>query len=131
MNLKTIGAGMLLLALAFWQFVMNGVGFNALVLGVGGLAVVLFGAMGRTVEAERAQGTADFLTDPGGTIVDAATDRLGDWLGDATTPKQEEFDPDAAIARYLENRPASQSELAEPRRELPRFGRKGLGPAEG
>jgi len=130
MNLKTIGAGLLLLALAFWQFVTNGVGFNALVLGAGGLAVVLFGAMGRNIEAERAQGTADFLTDPGGAIVDAATDRLGDWLGEATKPTQEEFDPDAAIARYLENRPASQPEPAEPRRYVPRFGRKGLGSAQ-
>lgn len=131
MNLKTIGAGLLLLGLAFWQFMTNGIGFNALVLGAGGLAVMLFGALGRSVAAERAQGTADFLTDPGGAIVDAATDRLGGWLGDVTQPKQEEFDPDAAIARYLEKRPAPRPEPSETPRRVPSFGRKGVGSAEG
>lgn len=130
MNLKTIGAGLVLLALAGWQLMTNGIGVNALIFGAGGLAVIVFGTMGRSLEANRARETADFLTDPGGAIVDAATDRLGEWLGDVTQTKQEEFDPDAAVARYMTNRPDPAPAAAEPRRDLPRFGRKGLGSAE-
>ncbi|HEY0629679.1 MAG TPA: hypothetical protein VGD23_10160 [Sphingomicrobium sp.] len=130
MNLKTIGAGLVLLALAGWQFTTHGIGVNTLIFAAGGIAVVAFGAMGRTIEANQARDTADFLTDPGGAIVDAATDRLGEWLGDVTKPKQEEFDPDAAIARYMANRPEPAPAAAEPRLDLPRFGRKGVGSVE-
>lgn len=129
MNPKMISAGLLLLGLACWQYLMNGFGFNAIVFGVGGAAVIIFGAMGRGGDAEHVQVAADFLTDPGGAIVDAATDRLGDWIGEATSTKQAEFDPDAALARYMADRPVQPPDVAQSGRTMPTFGRKGIGPA--
>jgi hypothetical protein len=130
MNLQSIWAGFALLGVAFWQFFTDGISFTAILFGGAGLAVLVLGTIGKETEAERISGTVDFLTDPAEAIVDAATDRLGDWLGGGAESEQPKFDPDAAIARYLENRPEGQPNPAAPRRELPGFGRKGMPSAD-
>ena len=124
MNLQSVWAGFALLGVALWQFLTDGISVTAILFGGAALAVLVLGTLGKDVEAEKISGTVDFLTDPAEAIVDAATDRLGDWLKGDGEPEQR-FDPDAAIARYLENRPEGQPTVVAPPRELPGFGRKG------
>jgi hypothetical protein len=130
MNWQSTWAGFALLGVAFWQFFSDGISFTAILFGGAALVVLVLGTLGKEVEAEKISGTVDFLTDPAEAIVDAATDRLGSWLGGDAESDQPQFDPDAALARYLENRPDGQPNPVAPRRELPGFGRKGLPSAE-
>ena len=139
-------AGFLLLALAYWLYSLGGFGSEAMICGVAAAGFMLQGAFGLGVGAgDNATGMVDFIRNPADAIVDSATDRLGDWLGDRKAAEEPAkgtgvnhrqalvdwlhdrdepaaFDPDAAIARYMENR-EPQPESAAPIRS---FGRKGL-----
>ena len=134
----------LLLGLAFWSFSADGFGSSALMFAAGAAFFFYCGANGQGVDAAGDAGAVmEFVFDPRDAIVDTATDKLGDWLGDAESAAADwlggsksveaepnGFDPDAAIARYLENRgedrgaeTGSQPASAAPVRG---FGRKGL-----
>jgi len=86
---------------------------------------------GLQTSAGDASGLFDFVRNPGEAIVDSAVDTIGELLsdGDSKAAAQEEttFDADAAIARYMANRPepapGAQPEAAPARAQ---FGRKGL-----
>ena len=142
--------GFLLLGLAYWSYSAEGLGSSALLCGAAAAFFFFCGANGRAL-SENADPTAviDFIKDPADAIVDSATDRLGDWLGDREADEEPAkatgtnhrqalvdwlhdrdepapFDPDAAFARYMENReaqPAAAPEVVPPMRS---FGRKGL-----
>ena len=69
----------------------------------------------------------EFVTNPTRTIVDCATGELEGFLGENDESKTDEkptFDPDAIIARYMENRPEAAAENIGPAPAA--FGRKGL-----
>ena len=139
-------AGFLLLALAYWLYSLGGFGSEAMICGVAAAGFILQGAFGLGVGAgDNATGLVDFIQNPADAIVDSASDRLADWLGDRKAAEEPgkgtsvnhrqalvdwlhdrdepaAFDPDAAIARYMESR-EPQPESAAPIRS---FGRKGL-----
>jgi len=135
-GLSSIFIGLLLFAVASWTYSTSGFGSATLICGVAAAFFLFLGAQGLTVgEAGNPIALVDFVRDPAGAIVDTATDRLGDWFTDdkpaAAEPEQPKFDADAAIARYLAQRPA------EPAAVLPAssaigvapvrsFGRKGV-----
>ena len=76
-------AGFLLLALGYWLYSLGGFGSEAIVCGVAAAGFLLQGAFGLGVGAgDNATGLIDFIQNPADAIVDSASDRLGDWLGD-------------------------------------------------
>ena len=96
----------------------------------------LKGAQGQNLaQAGDVSATMDFVADPAEAIVDAVAERVP-GLGPRRAARKSEpveqepaFDADAAIARYLENRPAELPPIVPPIAEAaPRrsFGRKGL-----
>ena len=123
--------GFLLLGMAYWSFAADGIGMSA-VLCISASAYFFFrGANGMPIgDVGDPSAVIDFIKDPADAIVDTATDRFADWCGSkpdsAEAEEQSKFDPDAVIARYLDQRvsqPAPQPEVAAPVRA---FGRKGL-----
>ena len=123
-----------LLALAMWAFSSGGTSMGA---AFAGGAAILFvrGLQGRGVtQGGDTPGPIEFIRDPAGAIVDSAIDRIGDLLADkdeAQAEQQPAFDPDAAIQRYLANRPEAAGPADYPSAAQPPahrgFGRKGLG----
>ena len=131
-GLTSIGAAILLMAIAGWTFADKGVNALSLALAAGSCVLLYRGIQGQELQtsAGDAVGTFEFVRDPGGTIVDSAYDTIGDFLNrDERKPAEEEstFDADAVIARYMANRsepsPLPQAEGAPVRAQ---FGRKGL-----
>jgi hypothetical protein len=121
--------GFLLLGLAVWSFSADGLGSSALLFAAGAAFFVYCGAHGREV-SETGDPTAviDFVKDPADAIVDSATERLADWLKEPQSAADEpaRFDPDAVIARYIENRGAESTGQLEITAPIQGFGRKGL-----
>jgi hypothetical protein len=131
-GLTSIGAAIVLMAIAGWTFADKGVNAMSLALAAGSCVLLYRGIQGQELQtsAGDAVGTFEFVRDPGGTIVDSAYDTIGGFLkGDEKKSAEEEstFDPDAVIARYMANRgespPSPQAEAAPVRAQ---FGRKGL-----
>ena len=131
-GLTSIGAAILLMAIAGWTFADKGVNAMSLALAAGSCVLLYRGIQGEELQtsAGDAVGTFEFVRDPGGTIVDSAYDTIGDFLnGDdkKAEPAQRTFDAEAALARYMANRPGPaplpQAEAAPARAQ---FGRKGL-----
>jgi hypothetical protein len=125
----SIFVGFLLLAVAVWVFTAEGLGASTLICGVAAGFFFFRGAQGLTV-GESGDPTAliDFVANPADAIVDSATDRFAEWLGDGSpkdAPEQPKFDVEAAFARYMEHRPADAPAVPSmaPQRG---FGRKGL-----
>ena len=120
--------GFLLLGVAYWSYSADGFGTSTLMCGAAAAFCFFCGANGRAV-SENGDPTAviDFIKDPADAIVDSATDRLAEWMGERKAADEKAgFDPDAALARYMENRqpqPAAVPDVAAPVRS---FGRKGL-----
>ena len=130
--------GFFLLALAYWSYAASGFGSTTMVFAAAAVLFFIRGAMGMAAgeagDAGDPTAIIEFVTNPAGAIVDSATDKLGDWLqsddkkpaADAA-PEQPKFDPDAALARYLENRAPAPATAAPEVAAPPRgFGRKGL-----
>ena len=139
--------GFFLLGLAYWSFAFEGLGSSTLLCGAAALVFFYRGAQGMAAgeagDAGDPLAIVEFVSNPAEAIVDSATERLGeclretksavtDWLGESKSAEAEPsgFDPDAVIARYLENRgedrgaePATHPVSAAPVRG---FGRKGL-----
>ena len=140
-------AGFLLLGVAYWSFATDGFGGSMLMCAAAAAFFFCRGAQGQELDTTGdPTAVIDFVRDPAEAIVDTATDRLGDWLGENRKAKEEPadgtvanhrqalanwlhdrdepaaFDPDAVIARYMENR-EPQPESAAPIRT---FGRKGV-----
>ena len=139
-------AGFLLLGVAYWAFASDGFGTSMLMCAAAAAFFFYRGAIGQELDTTGdPTAVIDFVRDPAEAIVDTATDRLGDWLGerkadekpaDRTAVNHRQalvdwlhdrdepaaFDPDAVIARYMENR-GPQPDSPAPVRS---FGRKGL-----
>ncbi len=131
-GLTSIGAAILLMAIAGWYAMSSGLNPMSLALAAGSCVLLYRGIQGQELQtsAGDAVGTFEFVRDPGGTIVDSAVDTIGDFLkGDERKSADEEstFDADAVIARYMANRPeSSPSPQAEAAPVRAQFGRKGL-----
>ena len=140
-GLTSILGGLVLLAIAVW-FYIGGGGFSAstLALLVGAAVLFLRGAQGRSLtQAGDVTAPMDFVANPADAIVDAVVERVP-GLGPRRAARKSEpeedgpaFDADAALARYLENRPADLPPIVPPvappiAQSAPRrgFGRKGL-----
>src|SRR5215212_1301722 len=131
---SAIVVGFLLLGLAVWSFAWDG--FSSSTISCVTAAAVIFfrGTQGMGIrEVGDPLAVIEFVRNPAGAIVDSAADRLSDWLDDAPTPatsQPDKFDPDAVVARYVEQRaiePAAAQALAAISPAPPRgFGRKGL-----
>src|SRR5688500_18458535 len=119
-------AGFLLLGVAYWSFASNGFGASMLMCAAAAAFFFYRGAQGQELDTTGdPTAVIDFVRDPAEAIVDTATDRLGDWLGDRKAEEPADgtavnhrqalvdwlhdrdepaaFDPDAAIARYIAN----------------------------
>ena len=131
---SSIVVGFLLLGVAYWSFTVDGFGSSALLCGAAAAFFFFRGAQGLAVgEAGDPTAVIDFVTDPADAIVDTATDRIADWLKSdeptAAVAEPAKFDPDAVIARYLEQRgldPLAGSATAAGPAPTRGFGRKGV-----
>jgi hypothetical protein len=126
-----VGAG--LLAVAIGMAAYGASLTTVLIFGAGALVLFYRGFQGQGVgTVEDVTAPMDFISNPAGAIVDAATDKVGEMLMEARRPAEPKeppaFDADAALARYLANRPAPapSSSAADPAPARRQFGRKGL-----
>ena len=125
--------GFLLLGLAVWSFAWDG--FNSSTLMVAAAAAFIFvrAAQGMGLgEVGDPLAVIEFVRNPADAIVDSATERLGDWLtaDEPTSGREEEgkFNPDAVVARYLEQRGSEPAAASPAATSIPApmrsFGRK-------
>jgi hypothetical protein len=128
----SILAAVLLLGVAYWSYADDGLVSSALICAAAAAFFFFRGAQGLSVEeAGDASALIDFVKDPADAIVDTATDRLADWLQPneaqaATGGEQRGFDPDAVIARHLEQRKAEAAAAPASAPAYRGFGRKGV-----
>lgn len=131
-----VGVG--LLAVAVWDLTRSGGGMTTIFIAAGALYFLYRGYQGLSVtEAGDPMLAINFVANPRRAVIDLATDQVTGLFEPAqanpqandTKPEAEQqpaFDPDAIIARYLEQR-AENPPPAEPAAPAPRtFGRKGL-----
>src|SRR5687768_12794761 len=100
---SSIFAGFLLLGVAYWSFSAEGFDASTLLCAAAAAFFLFRGAHGLEVDVSNdPTALIDFVRDPADAIVDSATDKISDWLKDEKS--EQEFDPDAAVARYLAER---------------------------
>ena len=126
---SSIFAGFLLLGVAYWSFSAEGFDVSTLLCAAAAAFFLFRGAHGLEVDVSNdPTALIDFVRDPADAIVDTATDKISDWFKDDKA-EQAEFDPDAAVARYLAQRDPDQggASAAAPPSPAPYrgFGRKG------
>lgn len=127
-------AGLGLLAVALGIYWYGGSNMTVVGAAAGSLILLYRGYQGLTIveAAGDAMTSIEFATNPRGAIMDFATDQATDFLtearGKAAEPAEESrsFDPDAIIARYLENRGEDPPASDRPASSARTFGRKGL-----
>ena len=131
-GVTSIGAAILLMAIAGWTASRSGVNAASMAFAAASCVLLFRGVQGQGLKtsAGDASGTLDFVRNPGEAIVDSAIDTIGEFLkddGKKAEPEKGAFDADAAIARYMANRPETapmpQADAAPVRAQ---FGRKGL-----
>ena len=129
---SSILIGTLLLALAAWAYVTDFYSAAAIPLGLAGAFLIFRGLQGVEVtEAGDPTALGDFIANPAGALVDAAAEKAEERLTAkrkaAIDAAREEpaFDVDAALARYMANRPQHLLAVEDPQ-PARGFGRKGL-----
>jgi hypothetical protein len=131
---SAIVVGFLLLGLAVWSFAWDGFSSSTLLCATAAAFIFFRGAQGMEInEVGDPLAVIEFVRNPADAIVDSATERLSDWFDnqpDSPTAGEEKFDPEAVVARYLEQRgsepaaaPPAEPPVPAPMRS---FGRKGL-----
>jgi hypothetical protein len=127
---SSIFVGLTLLALAACAHLA---GLNqgvAISLGLAGAFLIYRGLQGAGVtEAGDPTALGDFISNPAGSLIEAATGQAEEWLAERRKAPAEEsprFDADAALARYMANRPQSQPAALQPSPPVRGFGRKRL-----
>ena len=131
---SAIVVGFLLLGLAVWSFLWDRFNSSTVMVATAAGFAFVRGAQGLGIgEVGAPSALVEFAMNPAGAIVDSAADRLSDWLEDASTPptaQAETFDPDAVVARYVEQRgtepAAAPAPAAASLAPLRSFGRKGV-----
>jgi hypothetical protein len=136
-GLSSIIIGLALFGVGMWIYVETGFGMTMLMFAVGGAVLFVRGCYGMDVaSANDVTAPMEFISNPAEAIVDAAVDRFGEYVTDkrkaAADKRKAEaepvstFDPDAVIAKYLENRPAPPVAAMQAPQQARGFGRKGL-----
>ena len=130
---SSILVGVALLGIAAWAHLTGMFSGAAIVFGLPGAFLVYRGFQGvEILDAGDPTALGDFISNPAEALVDAAVDKGGEYLSGrrkvgSDEPSGEAFDADAALARYMANRPASAPPLAvEAVPPVRGFGRKGL-----
>ena len=127
---SSILIGLGLLALAVGAYLTGGFSGATFAFGTASAFLIYRGCRGIGVTAAGdPTALSDFVSNPAGALVDAATEQAEEWLTErrkAPVDEQPEFDADAALARYMANRPAYQPAVAEAPPTVRGFGRKGL-----
>jgi hypothetical protein len=129
---SAIVVGFLLLGVALWSFASDGFSSSTVMVAAAAAFTFVRGAQGLGFgEVGAPAALVDFAMNPAAAIVDTAADRLSDWLDDAPVPpssKAEKFDPDAVVARYVEQRGTEPAAAPAPAAASPApvrtFGRK-------
>ena len=122
---SSIFAAFLLLAVAYWSFATDGFGASTLMWAAAAAFLFFRGAHGQEIDtAGDPTALIEFVRDPADAIVDSATDKIADWFKDEKS--EQEFDPDAAVARYLAQRGTEPAAAPSSPARTPGFGRKGL-----
>jgi hypothetical protein len=130
-GVTSILAGFALLGLALWAFWGEGASKSALAFAAGGAFLLVRGWQGLGItKAGDFMSPMSFIQNPARAIVDSAIDAAGELIEEKRKTKLEaeeasSFDPDAALARYMANRPEPPVG-AEPAPARRSFGRKGL-----
>ena len=124
-------AGLGLLAAALWLFWYGASTFTVVVTAVGALLLLYRGYRGLTIAETMGDATfpIELALNPRGAILDFVTDQAANLLTDSREKPAEEnrsFDPDAIIARYMENRADDSPSSDRPASSARAFGRKGL-----
>ena len=122
-------AGFLLLGVAYWSFASDGFGSSTLMCAAAAAFFFYRGAQGQELDTTGdPTAVIDFVRDPTDAIVDSASDWLGEWFNDPKPAAEEAggFDPDAVIARYIENRGPELGAQPEGATPVRGFGRKGM-----
>ena len=130
----SILGGMVMAGLALWLLSSSGANTTAFVFGAGALILFYRGYQGLTLgeSADDAMMPMEFVSDPRGTILEIASDQVGNWMETARNQastesgKDPSFDPDAVIARYMEQRAENPLPAIAPPPAPRGFGRKGL-----
>ena len=132
---SAIFVSFLLLGLAVWSFAWDGFGSSTLIAATAAAVIFFRGVQGMEInEVGDPLAVIEFVRNPADAIVDSATERLGDWLtaDEPASPSAEEgkFDPEAVIARYLEQRGPEPAAASAPAAASPApvrtFGRKAV-----
>ena len=129
---SSIIVGVALLALAAWCHLANISSGGVIFFGLAGAFLLFRGFQGVEItEAGDPTALGEFISNPAEALVEAATDQAGEWMSNrkADSPDQAvPFDADAALARYMANRPQGLPEAAPAAAPPPvrGFGRKGL-----
>jgi hypothetical protein len=127
--------GSVLLALAAWLQWTGLSSAAAITCGLAGAFLIYRGFQGLEVtEAGDPTALGDFISDPAGALVEAAAEKVEVRLresrktraGDSSDELSTGFDADAALARYMANRPAAAAAAGETAPAARGFGRKGI-----
>ncbi|MGZ8997778.1 MAG: hypothetical protein ACXW2T_02875 [Allosphingosinicella sp.] len=131
---SSIVVGLALLALAAWAHLTNLFSGVAITFGIAGAFLIYRGLQGVEVtSAGDPTALGDFISNPAEALVEAAAEQAEGWLTqkrktavEDSTDGSGRFDADAALARWMANRPQSPTAAVEVSRPVPGFGRKGL-----
>lgn len=121
--------GLTLLAVAACAH-LAGLSGAAITLGLAGAFLIYRGLQGVSVtDAGDPTALGDFISNPAGSLIEAATGQAEEWLAEKRKGPAEEpprFDADAAFARYIANRPSSPPQAVQASPPARGFGRRRL-----
>jgi hypothetical protein len=127
---SSIIVGLVLLALAASAHLAGLFPAAAVTLGLAGAFLIYRGLQGIDVtDAGDPTALGDFISNPAGSLIEAAAGQAEEWLAEKRKAPPEEpprFDADAALARYIANRPASPPQAVQTSPPVRGFGRKRL-----
>lgn len=132
---SSILVGLGLLALAAWSHIADFFSGATISFGIAGAFLIYRGLQGVGVtEAGDPMALGDFISNPAGSLVEAAAEQAEEWVNEkrksparkTSVDEPPQFDADAALARYMANRPAPPPAAVEAAPPARGFGRKGL-----
>jgi hypothetical protein len=127
---SSIIVGLALLALAACASLAGLFLGATITLGLAGAFLIYRGLQGVGVtDAGDPTALGDFISNPAGSLIEAATGQAEEWLAEKRKAPAEEpprFDADAALARYIANRPAPPPQAGQASPPVRGFGRKRL-----
>ena len=129
---SSILVGVALLGIAAWTHFTGMFSGAAILFGLPGAYLIYRGFQGvEIMDAGDPTALGDFISNPAEALVDAAVEKGDEWMTErrkaaADAPAEPAFDADAAIARYMANRPQDPVPAVQTSQPVRGFGRKGL-----